>query len=69
MNERDCSLSIADTSPTLRQILDERNPRLVDLMEEQTVDGKKAQAWCHRCDPVAAFANIAELNYHVRQVH
>ena len=35
MDERDPAIRGADIFPTLHQILNERNPRMVDLLDEQ----------------------------------
>lgn len=38
-------------------------------LPQETLDGKPARAWCHRCEPVQAFESIKELQEHDRKEH
>ena len=69
IREENTTLSYGDRSPTLAQILDERNPRLSELMAEQTISGRRAHAWCYHCYPAQPFATVSALCWHVRKDH
>jgi hypothetical protein len=67
MDERDTRLTYADESPTLAQILAERNPPLRELVMEQSIQGCRCKAWCHRCSE--PFLTTNAMLMHIARHH